>query len=438
MGLTMYFNGTKVKAWYHNGDLIHTSGNIVTYHIDTTSIYEEEVDSDATCLAPKTFTPAKEGWIFVGWREDTTASGDVLTEKAMADEPITLYAVFKKDVTVTYYDGNSTAKSKKESGYYNNTNVVDAAFTLVQTAQTGWTVRGWSTGTTGNAAITYNNATEFTLDKDITLYGMYQQTLTLSYNGNGSTSGSTAAQTGVRYWNSGNDAYINPSFALRTNGFGKTEHAFTKWAMGSASGTQYAAGASVTLSANTVFYAIWQDTKNRIIINDVLQSGITRSIIDTNPDLPNGVTYPSTTSCVIFAEDAEDEEESGWCTMRYNKVIQGNGKKIYVQSDVYCDNYNEPGPPTTASFTVWKVQLVNISTGAITTLGQYNSTNDENSIIDGVVGNTYNAVNNNNKLIGYTLPSSGNYYFQIRYFVYEYGGGGRYVTCKVHNCYAMV
>lgn len=46
--------------------LVYSSGNTVTYYVDTNVIYQEEVDIDDTVLSPKTFSPTKEGWEFVG------------------------------------------------------------------------------------------------------------------------------------------------------------------------------------------------------------------------------------------------------------------------------------------------------------------------------------------------------------------------------------
>ena len=144
------------------------------------------MEEGESCLSPASFTPTKSGWEFVGWRQDTAANGNVLSGLAMGDTPMTLYAVFR-------------------------------------------------------------------------------QTITLSYNGNSATSGSTAAQTGYRYYNNGNTA--NPSFTLRSNGFSRTSYTFIKWALGSASGTQYAAGASVTLAANTTMYAVWKASSANVTGN---------------------------------------------------------------------------------------------------------------------------------------------------------------------------
>lgn len=345
------YNGQKVKKWNHNGVRIYNAGSTVTYYVDTNTAYTEEVDSEASCLSPKTFTPTKSGWNFVGWRENNTASSEILTDKIMGDSPITLYAVFKQDVTctfisngtqtatgtryynnnnvadasvtapsgqvysgwtwrgwaaagvtaadasvsygngatisgltgnatfygliyrtltITYYNGSATASTTSGNRYYNFAgNYSNPSFTMTQAAISGWTARGWSTSSSATASISYANGATITATDNMTIYGCYHQTITLSYAGNGATSGSVAAQTGTRYFNSGN--YSNPSFTLSENGFGKTNYAFSNWAIGSASGTQYAAGASVTLSANTTFYAIWKiyvaDSTRSVSIN---------------------------------------------------------------------------------------------------------------------------------------------------------------------------
>lgn len=191
MGRTYFENKKKLKAYlvqdtqsgakkiyrmYLGSERIYPNAGMVTYHVDTNVTYTEEVDIDESILNPKTFTPSKSGWTFVGWRKDTSADGSVISNEVMTGDDVTLYAVFR-------------------------------------------------------------------------------QTITLSYNGNGSTGGSTASQSGTRYYNNGNVA--NPSFVLRNNGYTRTGYDFTNWRMGSSTGTAYNAGTSVTLSSNTTFYASW-------------------------------------------------------------------------------------------------------------------------------------------------------------------------------------
>lgn len=202
---------------------------------------------------------SKSGWTFLGWRLDKTASSSVQSSITAGTTDINLYAVYRQSITVTYYNNSTSASSTSKDRLYNNGNIANPSFTLAQASRSGWTARGWSTSTAANGAISYNNNTSFTRDSNITLYGMYQKTVTLSYNGNGATGGSTASQSGTAYYNS-NGSTSNPSFSLRSNGFSRTNYKFVNWRMGSASGTAYNAGASVTLSSNTTFYAYWQAT----------------------------------------------------------------------------------------------------------------------------------------------------------------------------------
>ena len=250
-----YLGSKKVKSMWYGSIRVYPNAGEVTYYVDNEVVYTEEIDIDQSCLTPTTFTPSKSGWTFVGWREDSTASSSVLSEKISDGNNYTLYAVFRQNVTVTKYNGSSSATTESKTRYYNNTNVVNPSFTLSQNNLSGWSALGWCDVNSPTANVVVNNGGSVTLTANKTYYGKYSQTITLSYNGNGNTGGSTASQSGTRYYNS--VSYSNPSFTLRSSGFSKTNHSFYRWAQGSTSGTRYAAGASVTLSANTTFYAIW-------------------------------------------------------------------------------------------------------------------------------------------------------------------------------------
>ncbi|MCX4306817.1 MAG: InlB B-repeat-containing protein [Acetatifactor sp.] len=372
----LFLGPQKVRQGYVADRKVYSSANTVTYMVDTGISYTEEADSGTSCLSPKTFTPQKTGWSFVGWREDRTASAGVLESKVMADSPVTLYAVFRAGVTVTYYNNSTSASSTSGYRYYNNGSVVNPSFQLTQASSSGWTARGWSisnqgnagitytngavftrdsnvtlyglyqqsitvtyynnstsasrtigtrywapagyinpsfqltqassggwtargwsTGTAGNSGITYNNGAAFTRDSSITLYGMYQQTITLSYNGNGASGGSTATQSGTRYYNS-NGATVNPSFTLRANGFSRSGCTFKKWALGGAGGTQYAPGAGITLSASAAMYAVWTGIQTVITLskNGVYVDGTTW--IEIKPD--RMLIYDAGIDCSLF------------------------------------------------------------------------------------------------------------------------------------------
>lgn len=250
------FTGSqRIKQAYVGNVRVFTSSNMVYYHVDTGNIKQEEVDYGASTLSPKTFTPVKTGYSFVGWSGSAT-SHNVLSSNIMGDNPVHLYAVFRQNITVTYYNGNATASTVSNYRRYNNGTVINPSFTLTQKALSGWTARGWSTGTAGNSGITYGNGAAFTRDSNITLYGMYQQTVTVTYY-NGSTS--ALSTSGTKYYNS-NGNVVNPSFTL-------TQATLSGWtARGWSSGTAgnasviYNNGATFTRDSNITLYGMYQQT----------------------------------------------------------------------------------------------------------------------------------------------------------------------------------
>ena len=155
-------------------------------------------------------------------------------------------------VTVNYYCENSVYRSVKViSG-----NSVDLSSSNAA-SKSGWSFLGWRTDKTANGTV---QSSIIAGTSTINLYAVYRATITLSYNGNGATSGSTASQTGYRYYNNGN--ITNPSFTLRSNGFARTNYKFVNWRLNSTSGTAYNAGANITLSSNSTMYAYWEASYN--------------------------------------------------------------------------------------------------------------------------------------------------------------------------------
>lgn len=246
-----YVGEKKVKKAYVGATKVFSAGNWVTYHVDTQEEYSLEIDEGNTVLSPTTFTPVKAGWSFIGWREDTTATSSVLSNKTMGDNAIDLYAVYEKDVTVTFYD-NAEMKTRLRKAYYNGSgSQAGASFTLSQATKTDeerWTARGWSTTNRGDADITYGNGVTFEISEDITLYGLYQKTNYLYYNGNGANSGAIETQGYHHYW--APDGHVYPTAVLATNVFERTDYVFNGWDLGKE-------GDTIVLTESTTVYAEW-------------------------------------------------------------------------------------------------------------------------------------------------------------------------------------
>lgn len=202
----MTYDGQKVKKWYHNGVKVFSAGNIVTYQVDRSTAYQEEVEYENSCLSPTTFTPTKAGWEFVGWREDRVADDAVLTSKLMGDDPITLYAVFRRAVVLTYYLFNDpTGHKDTKYTYYNTGNSVNPKFTITPSGYDPdvWTFRGWTVSTDPAAVIggtepSYPAINNTEMSTSGTFYMVLHRTVTLSFL----DAQGTITQQGTAYANS--------------------------------------------------------------------------------------------------------------------------------------------------------------------------------------------------------------------------------------------
>ena len=335
MGLTYLGGNKKVKMYlgsipiyrmYLGSERIYPNAGTVTYHVDANVIYTEEINIEESILAPVTFTPQKSGYTFHGWRKDTTASASVLSNEIMTGDDVTLYAVFKK-------------------------------------------------------------------------------TITLSYNGNGNTGGNTASQSGTQYYNNGN--YANPSFTISTNSFTRSYYDFVNWRMGSTSGTQYAPGVKVTLSASTIMYAMWTArivsktvTKSaKVAINNwngvrtlVYYDGV---VFVSNPSISTGTDdwqrVNQKTYCIIVANHAtgggewditvtargnayESSAASGIATSKgeFEAVIDnwsGGTKQISFGRTYKVPplvNWYSPNPSSSALAEDWTINITNVTTTGFT------------------------------------------------------------------------
>ena len=284
----------EVKA-KSDGRLFWSGSALVTYMVDTNDVRVEEFESGASVISP-TFEPKKDGYIFVGWREDSVASSDVIYSKTMEGEPITLYAVFVKEIILAYYDNSTVALTTSGYNFYNNGNNAYPWFTLTQADKAGWIARGWATNSAADADVVFPVTLDGYLEWDITVYGLYEKDITLSYDGNGADSGSVASESKKVYFNSiGNYEY--PEFVLKDNAFAKTDYIFNGWDLG-------AVGESVVLEADTVAYAKWVSS---VVEPFTLTMNVASfsNTVNTNGSV-YGNAYPSAESPYWYLEVGHD------------------------------------------------------------------------------------------------------------------------------------
>lgn len=154
------------KKAFVNGVQTYSAGNTVTYVIDSGVMTTEEVEQGATCLNPSVI-PTKTGWIFAGWCEDNSkADSDILLdERVMGDDPVTLYALYQKDITLSYAGNGSTGgstESETKTAYFNAYDIYNyPEFTLKSCGfeKTDYIFTKWDLGKAGSTIKPENDIT---------------------------------------------------------------------------------------------------------------------------------------------------------------------------------------------------------------------------------------------------------------------------------------
>lgn len=172
----------RVTRIFVGEDRVYAAGVKVTYQIDTGYSLERTVPDreDAIAAAP----PATlEGYSFVGWRQDSSAEKKVLSEFIISsEEPVMLYAVFKKQMTIGLMSngGTLTETGAKESFtascYYNNGNAQSEPTTVPASPYTrkNMSFCGWSTDSLSTPS--YKPGESGVFPADATLYAMWVTT----------------------------------------------------------------------------------------------------------------------------------------------------------------------------------------------------------------------------------------------------------------------
>lgn len=196
--------------------------------------------------------PERTGYLFEGWATTNRAKEAQYKKGAEFNlvEDTTLYAFWTPDGTVTEnytitYDANGGQNAPYEQSGSGKIYLTEALPT-----REDYKFLGWADSKTATAA-QKQPGDEFTLEKDITLYAVWKQVIfTLSYNANGGTAAPAAQKT-----NDSGKVTVSSSKPTRSG------YNFLGWSTSKTATTadvKYKAGTSVTLTANTVLYAVWK------------------------------------------------------------------------------------------------------------------------------------------------------------------------------------
>jgi uncharacterized repeat protein (TIGR02543 family) len=156
--------------------------------------------------------------------------------------------------TVTYDGNGSTGGTVPTDGNaYHANDTITVMDNTGSLEKTRYAFAGWNTAADGSGT-SYAAAATFPITANITLYAQWTllPTYTVTYDGNGSTGG-TAPADGNAYLASDTVTVKGNTGSLTKTGFD-----FAGWnTAADGSGTNYAAGATFPMTANTTLYAKW-------------------------------------------------------------------------------------------------------------------------------------------------------------------------------------
>ena len=127
-------------------------------------------------LALSSTQPTKSGYTFLGWATSSTATpakysaGSSYTSNAAA----TLYAVWRKSITLTYNANGGSGAPSQQTGYaYNSATSYEFTVSSTSPTRANYAFLGWSTSSSATSA-TYAAGAKVTLSSATTLYAVWK------------------------------------------------------------------------------------------------------------------------------------------------------------------------------------------------------------------------------------------------------------------------
>ena len=353
----------------------------VTYDYRTnggTSADKETVKTYYGADADLSVAAYKNGWEHAGW--NTESDSETGLTRYTVTGNVTLYAVYRKDITVTFVDFAQTYK--REGSMYNND-----TYALIDAPQCS-TYGGWgnvsdvtAVGFNSRADITAEDAermeiksgqTDLRMSENATYYTVCSAAVTLSYELNGGTENDTTKPvTKTVYCNAaapqevkGFKLQLGESVKESVDLDGYTHsYAFATWAENSPeSETRFPCNADYVLKENTTMYALWDETVTPITYY-IEFDGNAGTAARNIPDKME-VQYGEE---VVLPE--QKPERTGFTFMGWNTRTDGQGTEYQPQDTV--KNLTTVNHATVKLYAQWKQRRIILVKAASTV---YNDT----------------------------------------------------------------
>ena len=340
----------------------------VTYDYRTnggTSADKETVKTYYGADADLSVAAYKNGWEHAGW--NTESDSETGLTRYTVTGNVTLYAVYRKDITVTFVDFAQTYK--REGSMYNND-----TYALIDAPQCS-TYGGWenvsdvtAVGFNSRADITAEGAEKMEVKSgeehlkipdSITYYTVCRADVTLTYELNGGTENDTTKPvTKTVYCNAATPQEVK-GFKLQLGESVKESvdldgythsYAFAIWAQNSPeSETRFPCNADYVLKKNTVMYAVWDETVTPITYY-IEFDGNAGTAARNIPDKME-VQYGEE---VVLPE--QKPERTGFTFMGWNTRTDGQGTEYQPQDTV--KNLTTVNHATVKLYARWKQRRI--------------------------------------------------------------------------------
>ena len=353
----------------------------VTYDYRTnggTSADKETVKTYYGADADLSVAAYKNGWEHAGW--NTKSDSETGLTRYTVTGNVTLYAVYRKDITVTFVDFAQTYK--REGSMYNND-----TYALIDAPQCS-TYGGWenvsdvtAVGFNSRADITAEGAEKMEVKSgeehlkipdSITYYTVCRADVTLTYELNGGTENDTTKPvTKTVYCNAaapqevkGFKLQLGESVKESVDLDGYTHsYAFATWVENSPeSETRFPCNADYVLKENTVMYALWDETVTPITyyIEFDGNAGTAARNVPGRMEAQYGeeITLPK-----------QQPERTGFTFMGWNTRTDGQGTEYHPQDTV--KNLTTVNHATVKLYARWKQRRIILVKAASTV---YNDT----------------------------------------------------------------
>ena len=255
-------------------------------------------------------TATKSGYTFVGW--NTNKSATTKLSSLTVNGNITLYAIYKKTITLNAYTYNNKANTQSKTIYNKTTS---ASFTLptlgnITANNVTYTPRGFSTSTGANATVAKSSGATITLSGNATYYANYQRTVTATFYYHGGTdqyasTQSTTTAKGTQYINYVGKI-VNTNIAIPSAVTGSTKYYGANY-----KGVSTSAGGKTSVTpttANTKYYAFYQVTVTFYYYNGSAHTSSTAIRYATT----NGSSYSTSASTTPVPKAYDGAAWKGW------------------------------------------------------------------------------------------------------------------------------